>query len=158
MQPALWCIYTSAMLVYIHLVSCCGDPQEEIMPESSQATLASTPHGRIKLPSGQSEPQSRAAGDGAEPPAEALIEALDGSERKLLLIRLAHVEPAAVAAGTAWLAEYHAANAERRRADRNRKSKDRRRRKRAELPRKVSTSVVKNDPMAGQDVKAECDA
>jgi hypothetical protein len=74
----------------------------------------------------------RAVGDGAKLPAEALIEALDGSERKLLLARLARAEPVAVAAGVAWLAEYHAANAERRRTDRNRKSKDRRRRKLAE--------------------------
>lgn len=132
MQSALRCIYTLVMLVYIHRVSRCGDYQEETMPESSQATLASTPHDRVELPSGQSEPQSRAADDGAELPPEALIEALDGSERKLLLVRLARAEPAAVAAGAAWLAEYHAANAERRRTDRNRKSKDRRRRKRAE--------------------------
>jgi hypothetical protein len=35
-----------------------------------------------------------------------------------------------VDAGSVWLAEYHAANAERRRLANNRKSKDRRRRQR----------------------------
>ncbi len=76
--------------------------------------------------------EARAVDADAELSAEALVEALDGSERKLLLVRLARAEPAAVEAGVAWLAEYHAANAKRRRVDHNRKSKVRRRRKRAE--------------------------
>jgi hypothetical protein len=75
---------------------------------------------------------ARTVGADAELSAEALVESLDGSERKLLLARLARAEPTVVEAGVAWLAEYHAANAERRRANHNRKSKSRRQRKRTE--------------------------
>ena len=64
----------------------------------------------------------------AEPAAAALVEALDGSERKLLLSYLARTSPAMVQAGILWLAEYHAASRERRRTIHNRKSQDRRRR------------------------------
>ena len=67
----------------------------------------------------------------AEPSAAALVEALDGCERKLLLSHLAWTSPAVVHAGIAWLAEYHAASRERRRMIHNRKSKDRRTRPRA---------------------------
>lgn len=63
--------------------------------------------------------------------AAAAVEALDGSQRKLLLARLAATDPDAVAAGLAWLERWHAACDERRRADRHRKAKDRRRRQRA---------------------------
>ena len=62
----------------------------------------------------------------ADPSAAALIEALDGSERKLLLSHLARTSPALVHAGILWLGEYHAASGERRRTIHNRKSKDRR--------------------------------
>lgn len=75
---------------------------------------------------------ARLAEGGPELSAETLVEGLDGSERKLLLDHLARAHPELVEAGVAWLAEYHAANAERRRADRKRKEKDRRRRRRAE--------------------------
>jgi hypothetical protein len=75
---------------------------------------------------------ARTVGADAELSAEALVQSLDGSERKLLLARLARAEPTVVEAGVAWLAKYHAANAERRRANHNRKSKSRRQRKRAE--------------------------
>jgi hypothetical protein len=61
-----------------------------------------------------------------EPSAAALVEALDGCERKLLLSHLARTSPAVVHAGIEWLAEYHAASRERRRTIHNRKSKDRR--------------------------------
>jgi hypothetical protein len=60
----------------------------------------------------------------------AAVEALDGSERKLLLARLADSEPEAVVAALVWLEQWHAGSAERRRADRSRKAKDRRRRQR----------------------------
>lgn len=39
--------------------------------------------------------------------AESSAEALDGSERKLLLSHLARAYPDVVEAGVAWLAEYH---------------------------------------------------
>jgi hypothetical protein len=62
----------------------------------------------------------------------AYAEALDGSERKLLLAWIAATHPAVVDCGARWLAEYHTANAERRRTVRSRKAKDRRRRRRAD--------------------------
>jgi hypothetical protein len=68
---------------------------------------------------------------GADSSAEARVAALDGSERKLLLGHLARAYPDVVDAGFAWLAEYHAAVAERRRVASNRKSQERRRRQRA---------------------------
>jgi hypothetical protein len=61
-----------------------------------------------------------------EPHAATLVEALDGSERKLLLSHLARTSPAVIQAGIVWLGEYHAASRERRRTSHNRKSKDRR--------------------------------
>jgi hypothetical protein len=60
------------------------------------------------------------------------VEALDGSERKLLLVRLADTDAAVVAAAFTWLGEYHAANRERRRVCRNQKAKERRRRRRVD--------------------------
>ena len=63
----------------------------------------------------------------AHPSAAALVEALDGCERKLLLSHLAQTSPTVVRAGIVWLGEYHAASRERRRAIHNRKSKERRR-------------------------------
>jgi hypothetical protein len=72
-----------------------------------------------------------AMADGREDLA-AVVGALDGSERKLLLARLADSDPEAVEAGLRWLAQYHAANRERDRIRRNRKAKDRRRRQRAD--------------------------
>jgi hypothetical protein len=59
------------------------------------------------------------------------VAALDGSERILLLNHLGHTDPAVVAAGFAWLSEYHAEAAERRRVKCNQKTKERRRRQRA---------------------------
>jgi len=56
------------------------------------------------------------------------VEVLDGSQRKLLLARLADTDPDVVVAGMTWLDQWPAGNAERRRTDRNRKAKDRRRR------------------------------
>jgi hypothetical protein len=67
----------------------------------------------------------------AESSAAAVVEALDGCERKLLLTHLARTSPTVVDAGIMWLGEYHAASRERRRTIHNRKSKDRRRRLRA---------------------------
>lgn len=64
--------------------------------------------------------------------AAALVEAMDGSERTLLLRHLAATRPDVVQGGIAWLAERRAEAAERRRTDRNRKAKDRRRRRRVE--------------------------
>jgi hypothetical protein len=61
----------------------------------------------------------------------AAVEALDGSQRKLLLTRLADSEPEAVVAALVWLEQWHAGNREQRRADRNRARKDQRRRQRA---------------------------
>ena len=63
-----------------------------------------------------------------ESPAEALVEALDGSERKLLLSHLARAYPDAVETSVAWLAEYHEAARERQRAARRRREHDKRRR------------------------------
>jgi hypothetical protein len=56
-----------------------------------------------------------------EPSVAALVEALDGCERKLLLSHLAQTSPAVVHAGVVWLGEYHAANRERRRTIHNRR-------------------------------------
>lgn len=83
--------------------------------------------------SGQGGPVSASAiGDNPESSAEALVEALDGSERKLLLSHLARAYPEVVEAGFARLAEYHAAAADRQRASRRRREHDKRRRRRAE--------------------------
>jgi hypothetical protein len=60
----------------------------------------------------------------------AAVEALDGSERKLLLGWLADTEPETVIAALVALEQWHAGNAERRRIDRNDKAKGRRRRQR----------------------------
>jgi hypothetical protein len=81
-----------------------------------------------RLP-GRSPTHSQAATTeaGAESPAEAL----DGSERKLLLSHLARTYPDVVEAGVAWLAEYHEAARERQRAARRRREHDKRQRQRA---------------------------
>jgi hypothetical protein len=70
------------------------------------------------------------AGTSSDDGVAAAVESLDGSERKLLLSRLANSDPEVVGAGFAWLAEYHSANRERRRVNRNQKAKERRRRQR----------------------------
>lgn len=70
------------------------------------------------------------AGASSDDGVAAAVELLDGSERKLLLSRLANSDPGVVAAGFAWLAEYHSANRERHRVNRNQKAKERRRRQR----------------------------
>lgn len=72
-----------------------------------------------------------ASDTGHDTGAAAYARGLDGSERKLLLEWIAATHPALVDRGAQWLAEFHAANAERRRVDRNRKAKDRQRRRRA---------------------------
>jgi hypothetical protein len=77
-----------------------------------------------------------AAGTSSDDGVAAAVESLDGSERKLLLSRLANSNPEVVAAGFAWLAEYHSANRERRRINRNQKAKERRRRRRVAEARK----------------------
>jgi hypothetical protein len=68
----------------------------------------------------------------AESPAaalvEALVEALDGSERKLLLSHLARTYPDVVETSAAWLAEFHEAARERQRTARRRREHDKRRR------------------------------
>jgi hypothetical protein len=64
----------------------------------------------------------------AESPAAALVEALDGSERKLLLSHLARAYPDAVETSVAWLAEYHKGARERQRKARRRREHDKRRR------------------------------
>src|ERR1700684_1508389 len=58
--------------------------------------------------------------------AESSAEALDGSERKLLLSHLARTYPDVVEAGVAWLAEYHKAARERQRTARRRREHDKR--------------------------------
>lgn len=60
--------------------------------------------------------------------AQSLVEALDGSERKLLLSRLARAYPDAVETSVAWLAEYHEGAREQQRTARRRREHDRRRR------------------------------
>jgi hypothetical protein len=62
--------------------------------------------------------------------AESSADALDGSERKLLLSHLARTYPDVVEAGVAWLAEYHKAARERQRTARRRREHDKRRRQR----------------------------
>jgi hypothetical protein len=76
---------------------------------------------------GDAEPELRTRGSELA----AVTEGLDGSERKLLLNHLATVYPEVVEAGFAWLAEYHAAVAERRRIASKEKYRERRRRQRA---------------------------
>jgi hypothetical protein len=68
----------------------------------------------------------------AEGGPDSSVEALDGSERKLLLAHLARAYPEVVEAGFDLVAEWRAECAERRRAASSRKSKERRRRQRAE--------------------------
>lgn len=75
---------------------------------------------------------ARVGEDARELSAKALADALDGSERKLLLGHLARVHPELIEAGFAWLAEYHEASAERRRVSRRRRDHDKRRQRRAE--------------------------
>lgn len=70
------------------------------------------------------------AGNGPETAALALVEAMDGSERAVLLRHIAATSPAVVHGGITWLAAWRADVAERRRVASNRKSKDRRRRQR----------------------------
>jgi hypothetical protein len=64
--------------------------------------------------------------------AAALVEAMDGGERTLLLNHIAQAHPDVVTAGVEWLAEWRAECAERRRKAGRRREHDRRRR-RAEL-------------------------
>jgi len=87
---------------------------------------------RLLDSSGQGSPGVASPGeDGWRPVAAAAVEALDGSERKLLLARLADSEPEVVVAAVVWLEQWHAGNREQRRADRRRAEHDRRRRQRA---------------------------
>jgi hypothetical protein len=79
---------------------------------------------------------------------EAAVEGMDGSERILLLDWIARTDPSVVAAGFAWLAEYHAANAERRRVDRNRRSTERHRRKRAAVSGEALREVKPSEDLA----------
>lgn len=72
------------------------------------------------------------AGRGPESVALALVEAMDGSERTVLLRHIAAARPDVVHGGIAWLAEWRADVAERRRAAQRRREHDRRRRQRAE--------------------------
>lgn len=89
--------------------------------------------GAILASGDQDEPAGNAGGsDGPEWTAEALAEALNGADRKLVLARIAATDPEVVMMAAAWLAEERAEGAERRRVTNNRRSKDRRRRQRAE--------------------------
>ncbi|MGH3251779.1 MAG: hypothetical protein ACRDOI_36980 [Trebonia sp.] len=62
--------------------------------------------------------------------AAVLVEAMDGSERVLLLRHLAESHPDVVEAGVAWLAEWRAEGAERRRIGLRHREHDKRRRQR----------------------------
>ena len=80
-------------------------------------------------------PTAAQDGSGASPDlsAAARIEALDGSERKLLLDQLARVHPDVVEAGFELVAQWRAECAERRRKNGRRHEHDRRRRRAEEL-------------------------
>jgi hypothetical protein len=117
------------------LPACSGNPVRNhanhaggrLSPQAAAALLRGLPDG-----SGQGSPVSATSGEsGWRPVATAAVEALDGSDRKLLLARLADSDPDVVVAGLTWLQQWHEANAERRAGDRRRKAKDRRRRQRA---------------------------
>jgi hypothetical protein len=70
-------------------------------------------------------------GTGPQLSAAALVEAMDGAERKLLLNHVAQAHPEVVEAGVVWLAEWRAEAAERRRKNARRGEHDRRKRRRA---------------------------
>jgi len=72
-------------------------------------------------------------GAGSELSVEARVEALDGSERKLLLDQLARAYPDVVEAGFELVAQWRTECAEKRRARLRRHEHDRRRRRAAEL-------------------------
>ena len=74
-------------------------------------------------------------GAGQELPVEARLEALDGSERKLLLDQLARAYPDVVEAGFALLAGWRAGCAEHRRKQDRRREHARRRRREEDLGR-----------------------
>lgn len=76
-------------------------------------------------------PSPRSAAD-SEPSLAARVEALDGSERIILLGHLARAYPDVVEAGFELVAQWRADNAERRRVAARRKDHDRRRRRAAE--------------------------
>jgi hypothetical protein len=79
---------------------------------------------------GQGEPAAATVASTAqELSVEARVEALDGSERKLLLNQLAHGYPDLVEAGFDLVAEWRAECAEKRRASLRRREHDRRRRR-----------------------------
>jgi hypothetical protein len=84
---------------------------------------------------GRCGPVPNQAGEaGSEPPVEARVSALDGSERKLLLDELARTYPDVVEAGFELLAQWRAGAAEGRRKKQRRLEHNRRRRRRvAEL-------------------------
>jgi hypothetical protein len=69
---------------------------------------------------------------GPELAAVAYVEALDGSERKLLLDQIARAFPEVVEAGAGLVARWRAEGAEERRKKGRRHEHDRRRRRRAE--------------------------
>jgi len=84
--------------------------------------------------SGQPHPGSATVGEASpELSAAARIEAIDGSERKLLLDQLARVHPDVVEAGFELVAQWRAECAERRRKNGRRHEHDRRRRRAEEL-------------------------
>ena len=72
-------------------------------------------------------------GAGSELSVEARVEALDGSERKLLMDQLARAYPDVVEAGFELVAQWRTECAEKRRARLRRHEHDRRRRRAAEL-------------------------
>lgn len=84
--------------------------------------------GSRRLPDSPSLGRASLVKADAESSAEALVEALDGSERKLLLSHLARAYPDAVETSVAWLAEYHEGARERQRTARRRREHDKRRR------------------------------
>jgi hypothetical protein len=115
-----------------------GRPGDGIRNHENQAGRQLSPQVTERLSvtapdsSGQGSPAVSQAGEsGWRAVAVAAVEALDGSERKLLLARLADSEPEVVVAALVWLEQWHAGNREQRRADRRRAEHDRRRRQRA---------------------------
>lgn len=94
------------------------------------ADLGPAGAGRGPLPDGLRQRSASAVEAGSELSAEAYVEALDGSERTILLRHIARAFPDAVEAGVVLVAEWRAECAERRRVAARRREHDKRRERR----------------------------
>lgn len=116
--------------------TCGGEPfnVEEFAPRTTDAIRAAD--ASFQPRPDHLAPVSASVGADPKSSVEARVEALDGSERKLLLAQLAQAHPDVVETGFALLAEWRTERAEQRRKRDRRREHERRQRREKELGRR----------------------